>query len=136
MSGRLDAGRTWARAKYQGLPICVIVLLACSLDADTRLSMRGNSEKSEGSSRTVSVFCVVPNGKCAMPKDKSSQGIGDEAKRAFDAMMEMKKIDVAAIEAARLMFTGTSRTGVLAELGRRGCETIRISLGRHGQASP
>jgi predicted 3-demethylubiquinone-9 3-methyltransferase (glyoxalase superfamily) len=26
---------------------------------------------------------------------------GDEAKRAFDAMMEMKKIDVAAIEAAR-----------------------------------
>jgi predicted 3-demethylubiquinone-9 3-methyltransferase (glyoxalase superfamily) len=26
---------------------------------------------------------------------------GDEAKRAFDAMMEMKKIDIAAIEAAR-----------------------------------
>ena len=26
---------------------------------------------------------------------------GDEAKRAFDAMMAMKKIDVAAIEAAR-----------------------------------
>jgi predicted 3-demethylubiquinone-9 3-methyltransferase (glyoxalase superfamily) len=26
---------------------------------------------------------------------------GDEAKRAFDAMMGMKKIDVAAIEAAR-----------------------------------
>jgi predicted 3-demethylubiquinone-9 3-methyltransferase (glyoxalase superfamily) len=26
---------------------------------------------------------------------------GDEAKRAFDAMMEMKKIDVAAIKAAR-----------------------------------
>ena len=26
---------------------------------------------------------------------------GDEAKRAFDAMMKMKKIDVAAIEAAR-----------------------------------
>jgi predicted 3-demethylubiquinone-9 3-methyltransferase (glyoxalase superfamily) len=26
---------------------------------------------------------------------------GDEAKRAFDAMMTMKKIDVAAIEAAR-----------------------------------
>ena len=26
---------------------------------------------------------------------------GDEAKRAFDAMMDMKKIDVAAIEAAR-----------------------------------
>ena len=26
---------------------------------------------------------------------------GDEAKRAFDAMMEMGKIDVAAIEAAR-----------------------------------
>jgi hypothetical protein len=25
---------------------------------------------------------------------------GDEAKRAFDAMMEMKKIDIAAIEAA------------------------------------
>jgi hypothetical protein len=29
---------------------------------------------------------------------------GDEAKRAFDAMMGMKKIDVAAIEAARLTF--------------------------------
>ena len=29
---------------------------------------------------------------------------GDEAKRAFDAMMDMKKIDVAAIEAARLTF--------------------------------
>jgi predicted 3-demethylubiquinone-9 3-methyltransferase (glyoxalase superfamily) len=26
---------------------------------------------------------------------------GDEAKRAFDAMMEMRKIDIAAIEAAR-----------------------------------
>jgi len=26
---------------------------------------------------------------------------GDEAKRAFDAMMDMQKIDVAAIEAAR-----------------------------------
>jgi len=26
---------------------------------------------------------------------------GDEAKRAFDAMMGMKKIDIAAIEAAR-----------------------------------
>ena len=26
---------------------------------------------------------------------------GDEAKRAFDAMMKMKKIDVAAIDAAR-----------------------------------
>ncbi|MFL5073973.1 MAG: VOC family protein, partial [Microvirga sp.] len=26
---------------------------------------------------------------------------GDEAKRAFDAMMKMKKIDVAAIKAAR-----------------------------------
>jgi predicted 3-demethylubiquinone-9 3-methyltransferase (glyoxalase superfamily) len=26
---------------------------------------------------------------------------GDEAKRAFEAMMDMKKIDVAAIEAAR-----------------------------------
>jgi predicted 3-demethylubiquinone-9 3-methyltransferase (glyoxalase superfamily) len=26
---------------------------------------------------------------------------GDEAKRAFDAMMHMKKIDIAAIEAAR-----------------------------------
>ena len=26
---------------------------------------------------------------------------GDEAKRAFDAMMDMRKIDVAAIEAAR-----------------------------------
>jgi predicted 3-demethylubiquinone-9 3-methyltransferase (glyoxalase superfamily) len=26
---------------------------------------------------------------------------GDEAKRAFDAMMDMKKIDVATIEAAR-----------------------------------
>ena len=26
---------------------------------------------------------------------------GDEAKRAFEAMMEMKKIDIAAIEAAR-----------------------------------
>jgi predicted 3-demethylubiquinone-9 3-methyltransferase (glyoxalase superfamily) len=26
---------------------------------------------------------------------------GDEAKRAFDAMMDMTKIDVAAIEAAR-----------------------------------
>jgi predicted 3-demethylubiquinone-9 3-methyltransferase (glyoxalase superfamily) len=26
---------------------------------------------------------------------------GDEAKRAFDAMMTMKKIDIAAIEAAR-----------------------------------
>jgi predicted 3-demethylubiquinone-9 3-methyltransferase (glyoxalase superfamily) len=26
---------------------------------------------------------------------------GDEAKRAFDAMMEMKKIDIAAIETAR-----------------------------------
>jgi hypothetical protein len=26
---------------------------------------------------------------------------GDEAKRAFDAMTDMKKIDVAAIEAAR-----------------------------------
>ena len=30
---------------------------------------------------------------------------GGEAKRAFDAMMDMKKIDVAAIEAARLMST-------------------------------
>jgi predicted 3-demethylubiquinone-9 3-methyltransferase (glyoxalase superfamily) len=30
---------------------------------------------------------------------------GDEAKRAFEAMMGMKKIDVAAIKAARLMFT-------------------------------
>ena len=30
---------------------------------------------------------------------------GDEAKRAFDAMMGMKKIDVAAIKAARLIFT-------------------------------
>jgi hypothetical protein len=28
---------------------------------------------------------------------------GDEAKRAFDAMMGMKKIDVAAIKAARLI---------------------------------
>jgi predicted 3-demethylubiquinone-9 3-methyltransferase (glyoxalase superfamily) len=26
---------------------------------------------------------------------------GDQAKRAFDAMMDMKKIDIAAIEAAR-----------------------------------
>jgi predicted 3-demethylubiquinone-9 3-methyltransferase (glyoxalase superfamily) len=26
---------------------------------------------------------------------------GNEAKRAFDAMMDMKKIDIAAIEAAR-----------------------------------
>jgi len=26
---------------------------------------------------------------------------GDEAKRAFDAMMDMKEIDIAAIEAAR-----------------------------------
>ena len=30
---------------------------------------------------------------------------GDEAKRAFNAMMGMKKLDVAAIKAARLMFT-------------------------------
>ena len=29
---------------------------------------------------------------------------GDEAKRAFDAMMGMQKIDVAAIMAARLTF--------------------------------
>jgi predicted 3-demethylubiquinone-9 3-methyltransferase (glyoxalase superfamily) len=27
--------------------------------------------------------------------------VGDEAKRAFDAMMDMKKVDVAKIEAAR-----------------------------------
>jgi hypothetical protein len=38
---------------------------------------------------------------------------GAEAKRAFDAMMGMKKIDVAAIKAARLMFTTrTSRIAV------------------------
>jgi hypothetical protein len=30
-----------------------------------------------------------------------SPGGGNEAKRAFDAMMDMKKIDVAAIKAAR-----------------------------------
>jgi hypothetical protein len=47
---------------------------------------------------------------------------GDEAKRAFDAMMGTKKIDVAAIKAARLMFTTKT------SLSRRGCETIRISL--------
>jgi predicted 3-demethylubiquinone-9 3-methyltransferase (glyoxalase superfamily) len=34
---------------------------------------------------------------------------GDEAKRAFDAMMGMKKIDIAAIEAARLK--GCTRAG-------------------------
>jgi hypothetical protein len=56
---------------------------------------------------------------------------GAEAKRAFDAMMGMKKIDVAAIKAARLMFktrTSSDRR-VLARLSRRGCETIRISSG-------
>jgi predicted 3-demethylubiquinone-9 3-methyltransferase (glyoxalase superfamily) len=59
---------------------------------------------------------------------------GAEAKRAFDAMMGMKKIDVAAIKAARLMFktrTSSDRR-VLARLSRRGCETIRISFGHHG----
>jgi len=30
-----------------------------------------------------------------------TEAITDPAKRAFDAMMEMKKIDIAAIEAAR-----------------------------------
>jgi predicted 3-demethylubiquinone-9 3-methyltransferase (glyoxalase superfamily) len=33
---------------------------------------------------------------------------GDEAKRAFDAMMEMKKIDIAAIEAARRLRDSSS----------------------------
>jgi predicted 3-demethylubiquinone-9 3-methyltransferase (glyoxalase superfamily) len=32
--------------------------------------------------------------------DRRACGWRDEAKRAFDAMMEMKKIDIAAIEAA------------------------------------
>jgi hypothetical protein len=35
------------------------------------------------------------------PADRGAGGGGDEAKRAFDAMMGMKKIDVAAIKAAR-----------------------------------
>jgi len=38
---------------------------------------------------------------CLCPTYGSAGAGGDEAKRAFDAMMGMKKIDVAAIDAAR-----------------------------------
>jgi hypothetical protein len=48
---------------------------------------------------------------------------GDQAKRAFDAMMGMKKIDVAAIKAARRGLISTTRISpdglVLAGLSRR-----------------
>src|SRR5882757_2227782 len=55
---------------------------------------------------------------------------GDEAKRAFDAMMGMKKIDVAAISAARLISSTQElpRDGhVSIGLSHRGGETIGIS---------
>jgi hypothetical protein len=43
---------------------------------------------------------------------------GNEAKRAFDAMMEMRKIDIAAIEAARLRGSNSSW------MSRRECDPV------------
>jgi len=51
---------------------------------------------------------------------------GGEAKRAFDAMMGMKKIDVAAIEVARRLTRGH---------GRHGDRRFRAPLSQHGRLS-
>jgi len=45
---------------------------------------------------------------------------GAEAKRAFEAMMNMKKIDVAAIEAARLAAGADGRTADQADADNSG----------------
>ena len=46
-------------------------------------------------------FVIEPETKCGMNSEYLRWSIGQEAKRAFDAIMGMKKIDVATIKAAR-----------------------------------
>ena len=72
------------------------------LGVQDRVTFVGSTSEPERYFRAADVFLFAsPTETQGLVLTEAMAAGGDEARRAFDAMMGMKKIDVAAIEAAR-----------------------------------